>query len=317
MINLLILHFFFRYKKLIASGTKDACLQIAFQLEYPPSLVAKIVLTSYLAEIKSKKSQINANELKNLRKQQCPYCKSLMNSQSIAETSQTNETSRDIIPSIKQHHDPRVELALNLFDDDDDEIGKYFLEKFTFSNDKEKKRGFINDKLKQKSSKFFWQASSFEEMGEKNVKQFANVEKLFSNRLRGVGIADRFSKSEESENKSSSLEKCIRKLEDVESEIISSVTDMKMNDSSFSEDSNKTKSSKSNEKNHSGILESTMSSNDCDNSSKLVSANDTNSTFDDSLNNSKEGAEMKICTCGSGTISDTSDSDSEDSDEAC
>lgn len=273
------------------------------------------MLTSYLAEIKSKKSQINSNELKNLRKQQCPYCKSLVNSLSNAETSQANDVSRDKIPSIKQHHDPRVELALNLFDDDDDEIGKYFLEKFTFSNDRAKKRGFINDKLKQKSSKFFWQASSFEEMGEKNVKQFTNVEKLFSNRLGGAGTADRLSKTDVCENKSASLEKCVRKLEDVESEMLSSISDMKLNDSSVNEEPNRI-TSKLDENNPAEIPDSTVS-NDCDNLPKLVSANDTNSTFDESLNDSKEGAEMKICTCGSGTVSDTSDSDSEDSDEAC
>lgn len=273
------------------------------------------MLTSYLAELKSKKSQISSSEIKNLRKQQCPYCKSHGNSLSNIEMPQKNATLPDEISSVKRHHDPRVELALNLFDDDDDEIGKYFLEKFTFSNDKAKKRGFLNEKLEQKSSKFFWQASSFEEMGEKNVKQTANVEKLFSDRLRGKKLVNR-SGVEELAKKSGVREKRGSIIEDGGLELASTINEMKLRDSSSIEESNAA-SSKSIEKSHSEILDSTFSSNDCDTSFKLLSANDTNSTFDESLNESKEGAGMKICTCGSSTVSVTSDSESEDSDEAC
>lgn len=75
-----------------------------------------------------------------------------------------------------------MELALNLFDDDD-HVGKYFLEKFKYFQDRtSKSSSFVADKLQDgsKANKFFRQASSFEEMGEKNVMKYKNIERLFS-----------------------------------------------------------------------------------------------------------------------------------------
>lgn len=80
---------------------------------------------------------------------------------------------------IKKHNDPRIELALNLFDEQD-EIGQYFLEKFKYSHGSNN-TSFSKEGAKNKSNKFYWQASTFEQMGEKNVMKFKNIERLFAN----------------------------------------------------------------------------------------------------------------------------------------
>lgn len=160
----------FRYKGLVESGNMTACLSIAERSGYPPALIAKMVLSSYMAESRQNKPKTDAKKAIQLRKLLCPYC--VDRKKSISEKD-TEDDSRDEESTIKKHNDPRIELALNLFDEDD-EIGKYFLEKFKYSRDSK-------PATKNKSNKFYWQASSFEQMGEKNVMQCKNIERLFAN----------------------------------------------------------------------------------------------------------------------------------------
>lgn len=144
-----------------------------------------------MSTLKSNKNKTNVKEIKNLRKQQCTHCKLL--NYSATNKIVGSEISTTEIPLIKRHDDPRVELALNLFDEDD-EIEKYFLDKLTFSQNKNKSNNIFSKKIEpNKSYKYFWQASSFEEMGEKNVKKYTNVEKLFSDtdQLNKINKADR------------------------------------------------------------------------------------------------------------------------------
>lgn len=120
--------FFHRYKKFRDSGNNSACQHIAKLLNYPASLIAKIVLTGYVAEMKETKSRSKAKEAEYLRKEN-----SMFKTKNI-EVSKTQVGSKNT-RTIKKHDDPRVELALNLFDEND-EIGKYFLDKFKFTRDR-------------------------------------------------------------------------------------------------------------------------------------------------------------------------------------
>lgn len=179
-----------RYKKALYSGVKNACLHVAETLDYPPSLIAKIVVTNYLAEMRTKKfdhskTTSTPQELKRMRRRQCGYCKSAasLDRSNLSAFDSDVDTDRPTTSHLKKHDDPRIELALNLFDDEDDSVGKYLLDKFTFSqNNIKSKEQFNRLKLHEtnRSNKFFWEASSFEEMGEKNVKRRSNVERLFS-----------------------------------------------------------------------------------------------------------------------------------------
>lgn len=120
-------------------------------------------------ENQKNKPKVDAKKAKQLRKPECAFC--------IARKAEISVKLEDTI-SIKKHNDPRIELALNLFDDDDD-IGKYFLDKLKYSGDT--KSSFGKTSTKSQSNKFYWQASAFEQMGEKNVMNYKNIERLFAN----------------------------------------------------------------------------------------------------------------------------------------
>jgi hypothetical protein len=120
----------YRYKKLRESGNVSACQHISKQVNYPAALIAKIVLTGYVAQMmKEKKPRTRAREAKSLRKSSCTKTKNQAHPEARVVGVEKDGST------IKKHDDPRVELALNLFDENDD-IGKYFLDKFKFTRDR-------------------------------------------------------------------------------------------------------------------------------------------------------------------------------------
>lgn len=151
-------------------------------MNYPSTLIAKIVLTSYVGEVRAEKNKNRPKEVKSLRKQQCCYCTS-QNSNSIKCKTELHLIYEDV-PPVKRHDDPRVELALNLFGEDD-VIGKHILEKFKFSSEKPEAKNIFGVNCRSKYKNFL-QTSEFVEMGEKNVMKYTDVQKLFAKRLEGV-----------------------------------------------------------------------------------------------------------------------------------
>ncbi len=218
---------------------------------------------------------------------------------------------------VKRYDDPRIELALNLFDEDD-EIGKYFLNKFTFSRNKTKKNELFNEKMdRNKSNKFFWQASTFEEMGEKNVKKFKDVAELFSNPNVSNsidGLQNRLGqKCCTSEN---SPEPCVA------NQITKRLDNLSLSQKNCDQDSDQDQKFKYSEEKlkdlriNSSNRTCTAENNKSIEEMSSESTNNGGSCVDSTLDN-ENSIEPKTCSCISESDSENSDTDSADSDDIC
>lgn len=291
------------------SGVTEACQRIAKQLNYPSTLIAKIVLTSYVGEVRAEKNKSRPKEVKNLRKQQCFHCTS-QNIDSVKCKTELHLFYEDG-PPVKRHDDPRVELALNLFGEDD-VIGKHILEKFKFSSEKPEAKNLFGVNCRSKYKKFL-QTSEFVEMGEKNVMKYTDVQKLFARRLGGVTEVTGSFCSPIDEGKVGNK---LKKLDLNSPKLAGSVQDEISSD-------HKTVACEK-QAVFSTIPESLSSSKRKPNDTKVmesVSNADISLIFDENVSDINHSdaklPKSKVCNCSSTSDSDGTDTDSEDSDDAC